>query len=488
MTGGLMKSTSTYALAAAAGLFAGALAISPAKAADLGGDCCADLEERVAELEATTVRKGNRVVSVQLYGQVNKALLFWDDGVDSDVYVVDNDYSGTRMGLRGEGNIQPGWDAGYRIEFQFRDAQLTGVSQNNDDTDDGITFRIFDTYINSERFGRVSLGQGDTASNGITEINLGGAPVDSSWAATVNQSFFIRGTSVNNTRGVSPGVEGITWSDVISNQDGLSRDDRIRYDTPTLYGFILSTSWGDNDIADVALRFSKEWNSIRFAAGAAYWYNGQGNDFVDGGPAITGYGGSASVMHSPTGLYLSGAYSVQDPDKFTTNSPYFCENSEDELVGDTCIDRSNDSADNDEAFVDAERATSQEFNEDEKFWYVQGGVTKNWTGYGATTFYVDYAEARDLGLGTFTALGTNDGGVAVPDDVLVDSKVEKIGVGFNQDFDSAGAQVYILADWYEADLTFEDRAADGFGEGEAEPGDASPDDWFSVVTGMRIQF
>src|SRR5215831_8130585 len=28
-----------------------------AKAADLGGDCCADLEERVAELEATTARK-----------------------------------------------------------------------------------------------------------------------------------------------------------------------------------------------------------------------------------------------------------------------------------------------------------------------------------------------------------------------------------------------------------------------------------------------
>jgi hypothetical protein len=40
----------------------------PAKAADLGGDCCADLEDRVAELEATTVRKGNKKVSVQIYG------------------------------------------------------------------------------------------------------------------------------------------------------------------------------------------------------------------------------------------------------------------------------------------------------------------------------------------------------------------------------------------------------------------------------------
>ena len=50
------------------------LGAKPAKAADLGGDCCADLEERVAELEATTVRKGNKKVSVQLYGKVNYAV------------------------------------------------------------------------------------------------------------------------------------------------------------------------------------------------------------------------------------------------------------------------------------------------------------------------------------------------------------------------------------------------------------------------------
>ena len=100
MIGGSMKMTSRFALAAAAGLLLGA-AMTPAKAADLGGGCCADLEERVAELEATTARKGNRVVSLQVYGQVNKALLIFDDGVDSDAYVVDNDASGSRIGFTG---------------------------------------------------------------------------------------------------------------------------------------------------------------------------------------------------------------------------------------------------------------------------------------------------------------------------------------------------------------------------------------------------
>jgi hypothetical protein len=64
---GPTKTSSRSAIAAALGMTLGGFAMmgaSPAKAADLGSDCCADLEERVAELEATTVRKGNKKVSV----------------------------------------------------------------------------------------------------------------------------------------------------------------------------------------------------------------------------------------------------------------------------------------------------------------------------------------------------------------------------------------------------------------------------------------
>ena len=83
MFGGLTKTSSRIAIAAALGLTLGGYAMStPAKAADLGGDCCADLEERVAELEATTVRKGNKKVSVTISGWVVKTMNWWDDGDD----------------------------------------------------------------------------------------------------------------------------------------------------------------------------------------------------------------------------------------------------------------------------------------------------------------------------------------------------------------------------------------------------------------------
>jgi len=68
MTGGLRKTVSHLAIAAMFCVSGIALhGAKPAHAADLGGDCCADLEERVAELEATTVRKGNKKVSVTLW-------------------------------------------------------------------------------------------------------------------------------------------------------------------------------------------------------------------------------------------------------------------------------------------------------------------------------------------------------------------------------------------------------------------------------------
>ena len=90
---------------------------APAKAADLGGDCCSDLEDRVAELEATTVRKGNKKVSVTLYGQVNRAILWWDDHVERNTYAgIDNNYESSRFGFKGSAKITGDWSAGYRLE------------------------------------------------------------------------------------------------------------------------------------------------------------------------------------------------------------------------------------------------------------------------------------------------------------------------------------------------------------------------------------
>jgi predicted porin len=330
-----MKTTSRLSLIAAAGLLLG-VAADPARASDLGAGsgCCADLEERVAELEATTARKGNRVVSLQVYGQVNKALLIFDDGVDRDAFIVDNDQSGSRIGFKGSAAIKPGWTAGFNMELDIQDAATDKVSQGNDDPADEIKIRQNYVYIESEKYGRISLGQQSTGADGINEIVLGNSLTDSS---DIFSSFQVR------TRG--GGNSGFTVGQFVDNLDG-PRDDVVRYDSPSIYGFIVSASWGDNDYSDVALRFKKEWNSFRLAAGIAYQWDAR--DVVERDILS----GSLSFMHIPTGVYVALA------------------------GGNVSFDTAN--------------------ADDGSFYYAQLGIEKRVLPYGSTTIYGDYGHYEGL--------------------------------------------------------------------------------------------
>jgi hypothetical protein len=111
------KRLKTTALVAA--VFSAATA-SAAGAADLGGNCCADLEERVAELEATTARKGNRKVSLTISGWVTEQILGWDDSINSDAYVGTslNDL-GDRLHFDGTAQIDAEWSAGYSLRLDI---------------------------------------------------------------------------------------------------------------------------------------------------------------------------------------------------------------------------------------------------------------------------------------------------------------------------------------------------------------------------------
>ena len=112
-----LKMNSRFAITALAGLVAGGLSITSATAADLGGNCCADLEERVAELEATTVRKGNRKVSVTLSGFVGHNVMYWDDGHSSNTYIGDGGNYGSRFRFVGKAKINANVSAGFLYEF-----------------------------------------------------------------------------------------------------------------------------------------------------------------------------------------------------------------------------------------------------------------------------------------------------------------------------------------------------------------------------------
>jgi len=117
MNGALMRASSRFAVAAALGLFVG---VSSSQAADLGGNCCADLEERIAELEATTARKGNRKMSLTISGQVHRTVIWYDDGQSSKTYYgLDSTNSSSRFIFTGTAKINPKTSFGFEIMLEI---------------------------------------------------------------------------------------------------------------------------------------------------------------------------------------------------------------------------------------------------------------------------------------------------------------------------------------------------------------------------------
>ncbi len=391
MIGGrLLKTSSRFALVAAAGIFMSGYALSSAQAGGLGGDCCADLEERVAELEATTARKNNRKVSVKLYGFVTRSLMYWtdDDGAGntrSDIYNVDIAMSGiSRWGIKGGARISSNVSVGYKFEWQINDTYLHATTPTNDDAADPgvLTLRHNVVHIKSKTLGTLGIGHSHTASDGISQIDLSGT------------TFFAR-SNVNATLMSGAGVA----RGLFNNLDGAGRADRVRYDSPKMAGFVLSASFGESDYWDVALRFANKIGDFKVAAGIAYLDSKDDNGGTgDSGRCGPGNGvgtgsrpfgeqcimGSGGILHTPTGLNINFAAGESTVD----NGPGFADSVYD-------------------------------------FWYVKGGVLQNFFGVGKTGIYGEYWESTQDAFGFNVADGT------------------MWGLGIVQNFDSAVFQIFL---------------------------------------------
>lgn len=479
MIGGLMKTTSRFAVAAAAGLFAGGIALTPAQAADLGGDCCADLEERVAELEATTVRKGNRKMSVKLSGQVNRAILFWDDGDESNTYVVDNDQSSSRFRITGDANWKPGWKVGFALEWEQNDDASNNVNANTDDNNSNLVNRQAHWWVKSDKFGKVSVGQLSTASDSTSEVNLSGATAASgSLRYLLTSGFALQNSSTATTP--SGNRSAVTWGNIDNNFDGLSRRDGVRYDSPTFGGFTLSAGWYEDDMWDVALRFAKQWNSVLVAAAIAYAEDTEGNgatfcansgnvNAANGGGSVADcsqISGSASILHQPTGLFATFA-AAQGED-----------------------DNRNDLA---AALSAGAIGTNSGVSVDDEanFWYANVGIYRRFNQHGKTSIGFDYMETEcgfgscgDLGATTAaTGTGVVGGAVfAVPAGSFIgQTQAETWGVFLVQHIDNAATEFYLSYHHTEADIDF----IDGAGGAIASDG---VDEIDVFLAGARVKF
>ena len=231
---------------------------------------------------------------VRLWGQVNRAVVFADNGTDSEWFHVDNDSMPSRLGVAGD--YRPGgasgWTFGGQIEVGFKSDNSGEVAFGGPDPEFSVDGRKIEVYAKHARYGAVAAGQGDMASNGTAEEDLSGT-----YVAAYSQVRFAAASLQFGPASNAPAVKK-----VFNNFDGLHRDDRIRYDTPAWRGLSAAVSAAGEETFDVALRHSAAWRGHRIASAAAYARKGAGVDQ---------FNGSCSVLLA-CGLNFTAAVGGQD--------------------------------------------------------------------------------------------------------------------------------------------------------------------------------
>ncbi|WP_210396185.1 porin [Motiliproteus sediminis] len=231
-------------------------------------------------------------VDVKFSGHINRAVMFFDDGEESQVRHVDNDASSTRFRINGSTTVDT-TTVGVNIELQA-ESQSTAVTNQDKSASDGFDVgeRILEFTV-ADSWGKLSVGQGSTATDGTSEKDLSGTAL-AGYASTVD----IGGGLIFRAKGDTATVpsSGITVGSALSDMDGNGRQDRLRYDSPSFSGLSIAASHSDEGTGDIGLHYSAQYDGMKVAAGLGYV------DF-DGGNNDTQTAGSVSVA-------LDGGFNV----------------------------------------------------------------------------------------------------------------------------------------------------------------------------------
>ena len=238
---------------------------------------------------------------IRFSGQINMGVLHYDDGREDFTNFVDNDNSSSRARLQ-IFSTSGDWKFESTFEAEYQPLASNVVSQFNQEPDwdfPSTNIRKAEVAFANDNFGKIWLGQGSMASDGTAEVDNSGTSVIaySSIADTAGGYFF---------RFDDDGLSDITVGSAFSNFDGLGRKLRVRYDTPTFYGFGLRTSYGEDALAgseaplyDIAATYGGDFDQLDLDAAISFARNeGTDIDFLSG---------SISGLHKPTGISLTFA-------------------------------------------------------------------------------------------------------------------------------------------------------------------------------------
>ncbi len=241
---------------------------------------------------AKTVSSGQPRVKLAISGQVNRAVNVIDDGKNTTAYFVDNDASNTRVRFVGTARATDDLTIGSRLEVAMTSNESGDVNQDNENSSDFFNVRWADLSLASRRFGKLYLGKGDTASNNAAELDLSKTDVvQYASIADIAAGMLFRENRDDK-------LTSISISDAFKDLDGLSRKNRVRYDTPTFWNFHLQGGVVSDQRWDASLWWGGQALGVKAVAAVALSDPNKDNTdlIIDG---------SFSALHEATGLNLT---------------------------------------------------------------------------------------------------------------------------------------------------------------------------------------
>jgi hypothetical protein len=268
---------------------------------------------------APGVVASQKKVKLTLYGQVTRQFGFVGDGESVTFKQGNNGNTGTRMGIIGSGKVTNDITLKTILEYAVNPGDTGGGSQFvNQGGSTGFSVRHIDLIMSSKKFGSLWMGRGSGSSDGTSEVDLSGA-ASARLGGTAQYPVSKYILMDKNSNAVPQAVA--TVGRFFNSYDGTGRQNRIRYDTPSFFGFMGSVSMIDKHNVDSAVKYHGKIAGTDVAGGVGYCHtegtsgSGDGACFANGTTTsgIDQLNGSISVkLPIGLGVTFSGATQWQE--------------------------------------------------------------------------------------------------------------------------------------------------------------------------------
>ena len=173
-----------------------------------------------------------QALDVSVSGQVNRAIRFADNGVNSDVQNIDGSASKSRFRFTAEGELMAGITAGAHIEYGASNNPGGSLDVEAEDKGASPDPRHSLLYFSGD-FGKVTMGNAPAAGNGVMWTSHNGAWMGTEYSPDTNS-----GLGVMATDGSSSGYSVFSFFPSVN----IGRKNTLRYDTPSIGPISVSAS------------------------------------------------------------------------------------------------------------------------------------------------------------------------------------------------------------------------------------------------------